>query len=157
MSKWRKLRELSWSQRCILVEAAAALLFVKVTLPFIAFRAELLDADTRRQPPAPERVSHALVIARLVNVAAAHAPFALTCLHRSVALWRLLRRRGTHAELRLGAHRPDGTFEAHAWVECNGVPLDDQSSGVSSYRPFGRAVVPRGGFSPGRLVTRRVG
>ena len=62
--------------------------------------------------------------ARLVEAVTACYP-AATCLKKSLILFRLLRRRGIPAELRLGVRTVDGTFSAHAWIECEGRTLLD--------------------------------
>jgi hypothetical protein len=45
------------------------------------------------------------------------------CLIRSLVLSRVLARRGIPATLIIGVGRDGDTFEAHAWVEHEGVPL----------------------------------
>ena len=45
-----------------------------------------------------------------------------TCLPKSLALAWMLRRRGVSAAVRIGV-RTAGGFEAHAWVEVEGVAL----------------------------------
>ena len=49
-----------------------------------------------------------------------------TCLTQSLALARMLRRRGIAAEVRVGVRTDDG-FHAHAWVEVNGVAITRES------------------------------
>jgi hypothetical protein len=58
------------------------------------------------------------------------------CLSQSLVLWHLLRRQGIKSELRIGFNKNDhhrsaagDNFNAHAWVECQGVVLND-SPGV---------------------------
>ncbi len=64
---------------------------------------------------------------RLVQGAAAWSLHRPTCLHRSLTLWWLLRRQGVASELRIGVRMEQGRFEAHAWVEREGVALNDGS------------------------------
>jgi hypothetical protein len=64
-------------------------------------------------------------LALLARAAARNLPFQPTCLERSVGLWWLLRRRGLGAEIRIGARKTGDRFEAHAWVECAGLVLND--------------------------------
>lgn len=64
-------------------------------------------------------------IAWLVERAAHDCPWPATCLRRSLLLWAFLLRSGVASELRLGFRNSNGRFEAHAWVEWNGVPLND--------------------------------
>jgi hypothetical protein len=66
-----------------------------------------------------------LQVAHVVAMASRHTPTPNSCLHRSLALWWLLRRRGFDSHLRFGARRQQSGFEAHAWVEHNGVVVFD--------------------------------
>jgi hypothetical protein len=59
-----------------------------------------------------------------LELAAAFVPFRAICLEQSLALYLLLRRRGVPAVLRIGV-RPY-PFTAHAWVELDGEPLNEQ-------------------------------
>jgi histidinol dehydrogenase len=49
-----------------------------------------------------------------------------TCLSKSLALAWMLRGRGIAAAVRIGV-KSAGRFEAHAWVECDGVAIPDPS------------------------------
>jgi len=60
----------------------------------------------------------------------------VTCLPASLLLWWLLRRRGIAADLRIGARTLTGEFEAHAWVEFEGVVLNDDQEIRDIYAPF---------------------
>ena len=73
-------------------------------------------------------------IARLVAIAAYHGPYRATCLRQSFTLWWLLRRRGIPAELRIGVRKETDNVDAHAWVDHEGVVLND-SPDVSSRFP----------------------
>jgi Transglutaminase-like superfamily len=53
------------------------------------------------------------------------------CLQRSAALVCLLRQLGTPAELVIGAQQLP--FRAHAWVEVNGVVVNDSAPSVQLY------------------------
>lgn len=85
----------------------------------------------------PERV------AWLVEQAARIIPWAATCLRRSLALWGLLERSGTHTTLRLGFRQAAGSLEIHAWVELDGVPLNERRDVRSRYAVFGEPLAPR--------------
>jgi hypothetical protein len=74
----------------------------------------------------PETASaRVLQVARVVAMASRHTPAPNSCLHRSLALWWLLRRRRFDSHLHFGARRQESGFEAHAWVEHNGVVVFD--------------------------------
>lgn len=81
-------------------------------------------------------------VARAVERAARLVPFRSTCLARSVALCRMLERRGIGHRLELGV-RPVGPGEPpefHAWVEHDGVALGDPAGwlGFSAFHGPGR-------------------
>jgi len=52
----------------------------------------------------------------------------------------LLRRHGIDAELKLGVRQGQRGFEAHAWVELAGFPLDQAIESVP-FVPLGRIVI----------------
>ena len=88
--------------------------------------------------PGPPRRAAAEIprAARWVRVAARYAPGADTCLVRSLALLAVLRRHGMAAELRLGVAVSHPKLDAHAWVEVDGVPVNDSADVASRYAPF---------------------
>ena len=71
-------------------------------------------------------------IARLVDAAAAF--LRARCLSRSLVLWHFVRNRGAPAEIRLGVSRlADGKLSAHAWLEYDGLPLNDHADVLQRY------------------------
>jgi len=74
--------------------------------------------------------------ARWIGVAARYCPGGASCLVRSLALVGLMRRRGFAAELRVGVGKTSPRLEAHAWVELDGVPVNDAPDVAARYRPF---------------------
>jgi len=79
--------------------------------------------------------------ARMVRAAARRAVPSPSCLHNSLVLWFLLRRRGIGSELHIGGRRLEDRFEAHAWVECAGEVLNDSDDVHQRYAPFDRPIV----------------
>ena len=69
---------------------------------------------------------HIELIARMVDAAVRNVWSGSSCLERSLALWWLLRNQGVACELRIGARKIAGKFEAHAWVEHDGIPLNER-------------------------------
>lgn len=61
--------------------------------------------------------------ARLTEIAARHGLYRANCLHQSLALCRVLCRRGLPAKIRIGVKSALQPFEAHAWVEIDGIPV----------------------------------
>jgi hypothetical protein len=80
-------------------------------------------------------------LTRMVDMAARHTLWSNTCLHRSMTLWWLLRRRGFDAQLRLGTRRLEDRFHAHAWVEYAGMVVNDAEASQHAYEPL-TGVVP---------------
>jgi transglutaminase-like putative cysteine protease len=58
-----------------------------------------------------------------------------TCLPKSLALAWMLRGRGVAATVRIGV-RTAGGFEAHAWVECEGVAVTEPSGVGDRFLPI---------------------
>jgi len=123
-----RVRRLPPSERALLAAAWLALAVSPLALCLVPFRRlrDWAEGETRSArlagPPTPERV------AALVEAAARHHLVRTTCLARALVLCRLLRRRGDAARLVLGGSRGGGallpgSFEAHAWVACDGLAL----------------------------------
>ena len=73
------------------------------------------------------------VAARLATAAAFYPRRAL-CLEQSLALFVLLRRCGVDAALRIGVQPLP--FYAHAWVEVDGQPLNEQQDRIEQLTTF---------------------
>lgn len=66
--------------------------------------------------------------------AARHGVFHPTCLTRALALHRLLDGAGHRGSIiRVGVRRQSGHFQAHAWVELEGVVLGDEADHVGGF------------------------
>lgn len=143
MSKWRKLRELSWPERLLLVQAVvalpavAALIRIKGLKHCQALLTGLTPAVNNSGLKAEGSAeSLARTVVRIVTAAAAHGPYRANCLQQSVTLWWLLRRRGLESELRIGARKEGGRFDAHAWVELSGHALNESRDVGVRYTVF---------------------
>jgi len=77
--------------------------------------------------------------AREVRSAAYRTLGGATCLERSLALWWLLGRQGIASSLRIGTRKNEAKFEAHAWVECDGVALNEADGAHEHYAAFDEA------------------
>ena len=87
--------------------------------------------------PAPELPLESVRrIGALVNAAARYSPFPCTCLTRSLVLISQLRRRNVAGSLRIGVCLLDGKLKAHAWVEHQGVPVNDSPDVDSQFAPI---------------------
>ena len=76
-------------------------------------------------------MASALALARPVNLVAAR--LRATCLARSLVLRWILARRGIGTELKVGVRNEGGGLHAHAWLECDGVPVNDTVRGVQGF------------------------
>ena len=146
LRKLRSFRSLPASEQGCYLSALMLLPLVDISLRLFSWQrchrwAERWARDrvaTGKTFPQPRR------IAWLVERAAQHCPWPATCLRRSLLLWTFLLRSGVASELRLGFRNPGGKFEAHAWVEWNGVPLNDTPDVRSHYAVPERALTETG-------------
>ena len=76
---------------------------------------------------------------RLVNAAIGYVWRTSTCLEKSLALWWLLGRQGIACEVRIGARKQGGKFEAHAWLERDGVAINEPQQEHRHYAAFDAA------------------
>ncbi len=104
------------------------------------FQAWLDGSPVAQRTPLSQAEAAALGVA--VNRAANHVLGPATCLTRSLLLRWLLRRYGTSSDLRIGVRLEGGGLLAHAWVEKDGIPLNDRPEVVACYSAFDQPVVP---------------
>jgi len=145
----RAFRELSWAQRGLLAQAWLLLPLTAIGLRVLGFR--LVQAALHRTEGATDRrddLTEAQAVARIVRGAALWSPLHASCLTRSLVLCRLLHRQGLAAELRIGVNKPGGRFEAHAWVEHEGVPLNESQDMERRFAAFDGAVLSGGTGAP---------
>jgi hypothetical protein len=76
-------------------------------------------------------------MAKSVRLIADRPLIGAVCLGRSLTLWFMLRRRGVDACLIIGAGVSAGEgLDAHAWVEVDGVPVNDVAYVRDHYGSF---------------------
>jgi len=140
--KWEKIKQLTLWELWFLTKAA--LLLPLTTLGLQLFGYKTVQAVLNYRLPVnstssdSEALSKAQRIAKMIRIAAAHGPFGATCLPQSMVLSRFLQRQGIGCDLRLGARAENGDFEAHAWVEVDGVPVNDTEDVRERFRPLGK-------------------
>ncbi len=82
-------------------------------------------------------IAKAASMAEAVSLVAGRKVVGALCLGRSLLLWYLLRRRGMDAQLVVGTKSPvDDTWMAHAWVELDSVPVNDDADVRDHYGSF---------------------
>lgn len=148
MADWRRVWRLTWAERWLLVQALLLLPLTALTLRVVGFRrwqALLTRLVPVRCVPLSEDAAALIregrATARLVDAAARHGPYCATCLPRSLTLWLLLRRRGIDSCLRIGVRKKAGRLEAHAWVELQGLALNDDSGVRERFAAFDRRLL----------------
>jgi hypothetical protein len=149
MERWHRFWRLSGFERGVVIEATGALLATWLGLRLAGFRrwksvlAWFAPSPNAIAPlqGASEKES-AQVIARMEATAARNLFFSTNCLEQSLVLWWLLRRLGIAAELRIGARKEVGRFEAHAWVEVGGAVLNDTNAVHHHFVPFDGPISP---------------
>jgi hypothetical protein len=65
-----------------------------------------------------------------------HAPTAINCLPRALALQRMLRKRGASGTVRFGVKRQGNEIRAHAWLELEGKVLVGNLPDLDEYERF---------------------
>ena len=129
LTNWQKFRRLARADRLLLLQALIMLPLTSVALRLTGFRRwqVVLSQLGHRQPnnhADPENMRHrSRAIARMVRLATIHGPGRHKCLTEALVLWSLLRARGLEGELRIGVHKSEREFQAHAWVTFAGIPL----------------------------------
>ena len=91
--------------------------------------ADLAPARPLEMPP--ERLAERQ--AQVIAAVAERLPFKPRCLPRALVLAGLLRRRGLEGDLCLGT-RIAGDFDAHAWIEMGGRPVNEAADLDAVYR-----------------------
>ena len=127
-----------------------ALLAGILFLPFISVGIRLfglvrIQAWLDRSQPAshaPLSQPEATALGVAVNRAASHIYGPATRLARSLLLRRLLRGFGTESELRIGVRFEDDKLAAHAWVELDGVRINDSPDVATLFATFDQPVSP---------------
>jgi hypothetical protein len=147
---WRRAARLSPRHWLGLLEASSTLAWAHASLRWrspagVIARATSVRPSSRRvaraaPAPATTGADRARVVSRMVwFVGAASRHFMrVPCLSRSVALARMLARRGIAADIRIGVRTQDGGLDAHAWVELDGRVINDDETVSRSYAPFDR-------------------
>jgi len=136
-----QFRSLSFADQRTLLAAAAWMPLFWLGLRFWGlprFQARLQRSEMGGN--ATMKLPEIQALGDLVNIAARHTLGPRTCLTRSLLLGWLLRRHGVKSELRIGVRLTNGVLDAHAWVECDGVPVNDQPNVGAEFASFGDLV-----------------
>lgn len=129
------------------LRAATLLPLISLSLRIRGFRATQQSLQTfsffsqAKRSPCKNRTDDDCVgvTTRMVNAAVRHGWGRPTCLEKSLALWWLLRQVGIASSVRIGTRKAAGKLEAHAWVECDGVALNEPAGEHRHYAAFDAA------------------
>ena len=134
-SKLHAARQLKRDEWRLIGQAWILLLQVELRLQFQTFPRIQAWAQAGRRPPLhlqplnPQTDQPNLAQVKSVHLAIQRAAalhlIPMTCLRRSLALQRLLAKKGIASQLRFGARKEAGEVKAHAWVEYQGQPLGE--------------------------------
>jgi Transglutaminase-like superfamily len=143
---WERLRRFSAlgrTARGLFLRAAALLPLISLSLRLRGFRKtqtslqKYLSPSKEDDSSVPGRVD---LTVRMVRAAVRHGVGHPSCLEESLALWWLLGRQSIVSELRIGVRKHDEKFEAHAWVEREGVAVNEPESLHEHYAAFDAAL-----------------
>lgn len=138
-SPWRRYHALPPVERALARRLAALLPLIDLSLRLFGFQRTWGWLARRAPVPGEAWVVDAITADRLAWLAraiGARSPWPTTCLRQALALWWLLRRRGHAAQLKIGVIRRDSPFQAHAWVELDGVALDPEVPAGAVFPPL---------------------
>jgi hypothetical protein len=107
--------------------------FLSATRPFRSLYSTVKHWPIGRVHKTPATIER---VCMAVNYACAWYPKQTLCLQRSFVTTYLLRKRGIHANMVLGAQKLP--FKAHAWVEVEGRAINERSNVQSTYAVWDR-------------------
>jgi hypothetical protein len=142
--RFRRFRALERAARRIFLRAVVLLPLVALSLRWRGFKATQAKLQAYLSNANPEQdaaveKSAAVMTARMVNAADRHGLIHPSCLAKSLTLWWLLARQGISSQLRIGARKEGEKFQAHAWVERDGVALNEPDDHHQHYAAFDAA------------------
>jgi Transglutaminase-like superfamily len=145
MREWiRQYSALKGPARGLFLRATLLLPVISLSLKWVGFRKTKASLQhflsVRYGSQSADAQARALLTAQMVRAAGSHGIGNRNCLKESIAVWWLLAREAIASELHLGVHKDGEKFEAHAWVECGGTPLNDPDTKLPDFAAFDTAV-----------------
>ena len=132
MSSWQRWRGLPRAERAETLRAAVLIPLCPGAIHVLGLAPLLRVIAARAQHSAAEPRLDMQMSVRAVDRACAYGATG-ACLTRSGALMYLLARHGRVTELKIGAQRVPSGLAAHAWVEADGVALNDRANLRDAY------------------------
>jgi len=138
-----QLKALSLDEWRLLLTVMVLLPIVALSLRIKGFKGtqnsmrSLMPKESALMEPDESELKNARGIARMIAVAAGHGVYRANCLKQSLVLWWMLARRGIKSEIVFGVQKEAiEHFDAHAWVECNGINLSDSEEVQQRFAAF---------------------
>jgi Transglutaminase-like superfamily len=128
--------------RSLFRRAVVLLLLIRTMLRLAGYKRTqrwLQDRLGSRSTPNPRTTGSSSLLemtSRMVRAAEYYSPGHATCLEESLALWYLLQKQNISAVVRIGVRKESNHLEAHAWVEQNGIALNQHGEQHRHYTPF---------------------
>ena len=109
----------------------------RLSLRLAGFRRTITILDCFPKPPKARAASTADVD-RWTNTIrrVGRRPYGATCLDRSVFLWFLMRQHGLDGRIRIGVAFDEGRLDGHAWVELDGVVVNESPTVADHFAVF---------------------
>jgi len=141
----RRFSALERPAQMLFLRALAMLPLVSLSLRLRGFqptRSTLQRTLARRTPQVDSDSLNMKMVfaAHMVNAADRHGLVHPSCLAKSLTLWWLLGRQGITSRLRIGIRKQNDQLEAHAWVEREGVALNEPEERHHHYAAFDAAL-----------------
>lgn len=142
---WKLLlryRALDPEARKLFWRAVTLLPLIALSLRLRGFKNTSQALQKKLPPAAPQemtkeqRAEKVEKTCRMVRAGAHYGIVHPTCLVESLALWYLLQRQLLSARVRIGVRKISEKVEAHAWVEFDGVALNQAEGAHQHYAAF---------------------
>ena len=144
---WNRIRQFSALERPargLFLRASVLLPLISLSLRWRGFRKTKASLEHFLSVPYgsqnPDAQARARLTAQMVRAAEHHGIGYPSCLAVSLALWWLLARQAISSDLRVGVRKEGERFEAHAWVEYGGAPLNEPETEHHHYAAFDAAL-----------------
>jgi transglutaminase superfamily protein len=141
----RRFSTLERPAQMLFLRALALLPLVSLSLKLGGFRPTRSLLQKTLSPPilpmdSDSASKNVTLTAHMVNAADRRGLVHPSCLAKSLTLWWLLGRQGIASRLRIGIRKENGKLEAHAWVESNGIALNEPEEHHRHYAAFDAAL-----------------
>lgn len=122
---WARWQRLSRQDRLQILRFSGLIPAAALSLRVFGYHRTLRILAWHLRPAQQTSIEEQRTGVQALRRASRYAPYRGNCLSQSLALWWVLRRARCRAEICFGAAMNEGTLMAHAWVESQGLVLND--------------------------------